>query len=98
MRAGFDNPLISLVGPAGLEPATRPGGGSCQCPALNRGREDGFVPLICPTCQMSSASLEASLPATAVLLCMGLFSIFWFGSETRRRSRGCLSVMIFPDD
>jgi len=40
-------------------------------------RDRGFVPLICPTCQMfSQDSLKASMPATTMLLCMGLFSIF----------------------
>src|SRR6266513_542425 len=97
MRAGFDNPLISLVGPAGLEPATRPGGGSCQCAALNRGREDGFVPLINPTCQMSTASPEASLPATAYFA-WGCFRYFGLGARPRRSRGLSFPVMIFPDD
>jgi hypothetical protein len=37
----------------------------------------GIVPLICPTCQnVFAGSLKASMPATTMLLCMGLFSIF----------------------
>ena len=36
--------------------------------------DDGLVPLICPTCQVFAQS--ASVPATTMLLCMGLFSIF----------------------
>ncbi len=40
-------------------------------------RDDGIVPLICPTCQnVFEGSLKASMPAIAMLLCMGLFSIF----------------------
>ena len=40
-------------------------------------RDDGIVPLICPTCQnVFAGPLNASVPATAMLLCMGLFSIF----------------------
>jgi hypothetical protein len=40
-------------------------------------RDDGIVPLICPTCQSVFAGvLNASIPATTMLLCMGLFSIF----------------------
>jgi hypothetical protein len=38
-------------------------------------RDDGMVPLICPTCQNVFAG-KASMPATPLLLCMGLFSIF----------------------
>ena len=40
-------------------------------------RDDGMVPLICPTCQNVFAGLAQSIhAATTVLLCMGLFSIF----------------------
>jgi hypothetical protein len=40
-------------------------------------RDDGIVPLICPTCQnVFAASLKAFMPAITMLLCMGLFSIF----------------------
>jgi hypothetical protein len=39
--------------------------------------DDGVVPPICPTCQtVFAGSLKAS---AALLLCMGLFSIFWLG-------------------
>ena len=38
-------------------------------------RDDGMLPLICPTCQNVCAG-KASMPATPLLLCMGLFSIF----------------------
>jgi hypothetical protein len=38
-------------------------------------RDDGMVPLICPTCQNVFAG-KASMPAPPLLLCMGLFSIF----------------------
>jgi hypothetical protein len=39
-------------------------------------RNDAIVPLICPTCQNVFAGKE-SMPATTMLLCMGLFSMFW---------------------
>jgi len=40
-------------------------------------RDDGIVAAVCPTCQnVFQDSLKASMPATAMLLCMGLFSIF----------------------
>ena len=40
-------------------------------------RDDAIVPLICPTCQnVFAGSLKAAMPATTMLLCMGLFSIF----------------------
>ena len=39
----------------------------------------GLVPLICPTSQM--VSLVSHTPATGLLLCMGLFSIFWLGAR-----------------
>jgi hypothetical protein len=38
-------------------------------------RDDAMLPLICPTCQNVCAG-KASMPATPLLLCMGLFSIF----------------------
>ncbi len=41
-----------------------------------------------------SASLEASLPATAVLLCMGLFLIFWLGARPAPVSRLSFPVMM----
>src|SRR6266481_2760171 len=44
-------------------------------------RDDGMVPLICPTCQNVFAG-KASMPATPQLLCMGLFDIL-VGSENR---------------
>ena len=45
-------------------------------------RDDGIVPVICPTCQnVFARSLKASMPATAMLLCMGLFSIFYQSSS-----------------
>jgi hypothetical protein len=54
-------------------------------------RDDGMVPLI-STCQnVFAGSLKASMPATAMLLCMGLFSIFW-GSQSRVGPCSCLSV------
>src|SRR5437667_3749208 len=37
--------------------------------------DDGFISLICPTCQMSTSALDECR-----LLCMGLFSIFLAGS------------------
>ena len=40
-------------------------------------RDDGIVPLICPSSQnVFAGSLKASMPAATMLLCMGLFSIF----------------------
>src|SRR5207302_428603 len=45
-------------------------------------RDDGIVRLSCPTCQnVFAGSLKASQPATIMLLCMGLFSIFWLGAK-----------------
>jgi hypothetical protein len=38
-------------------------------------RDDGVVPLICPTCQVFAGSLKVSCQRL-LLLCMGLFSIF----------------------
>jgi hypothetical protein len=43
-------------------------------------RDDAIVPLICPTCQNVFAGKE-SMPATTMLLCMGLFSMFWLGAS-----------------
>jgi hypothetical protein len=43
--------------------------------AVYKSRDDGMVPLICPSCQNVFAG-KASMPATPLLLCMGLFSIF----------------------
>jgi hypothetical protein len=42
---------------------------------LCKWRDDGMVRLICPTCQNVFAG-NASMSATRLLLCMGLFSIF----------------------
>jgi hypothetical protein len=43
-------------------------------------RNNGSMPLICPTCQnVFAGSLRTS---TNLLLCMGLFSIFWSGART----------------
>jgi len=45
-------------------------------------REDGYSSLICSTCQMFFAGIaQASMPATTVLLCIGLFRYF-SGSES----------------
>jgi len=42
------------------------------------------VPLICPTCQnVFAGSLKASMPATTMLLCMGLFFDILVESESR---------------
>ena len=39
--------------------------------------DDEDIQVICPTCQnVFAGPLDASAPAIAVLLCMGLFSIF----------------------
>src|SRR5215207_7508568 len=38
-------------------------------------RDDGVVPLICPTCQVFAGSLKVSCQRL-LLLCMGLFSVF----------------------
>jgi hypothetical protein len=41
-------------------------------------RDDGIVPLICPTCQnVFMGKVPRQRP---MLLCMGLFSIFWLGA------------------
>src|SRR5947199_171415 len=42
-------------------------------------RDDGRVPVICPTCQIVLAG--SRIPAAATLLCMGLFSIFQSGAR-----------------
>jgi hypothetical protein len=42
--------------------------------ALITRRDDGVVPLICPTCQM--VSQDAQHDGSRRLLCMGLFSVF----------------------
>ena len=47
----------------------------CCSFAFYRLRDDPIVPVICPTCQTVFAG--SRMPATARLLCMGLFSIFW---------------------
>ena len=39
-------------------------------------RDDGVVPLICPTCQMFSRYRSWHHASNYLLLCMGLFSIF----------------------
>src|SRR6202171_572574 len=45
--------------------------------AFYKWRDNEIVSLICPTCQnVFAESLKASMPATTMLLCMGLFSIF----------------------
>jgi hypothetical protein len=45
--------------------------------AFYKWRDDGIVPLICPTCQNVFAGIAQSIQAaTTMLLCMGLFSIF----------------------
>jgi hypothetical protein len=41
-------------------------------------RDGGLLRVICPTCQNVFA--RSLMPATARLLCMGLFSIFWFAT------------------
>jgi hypothetical protein len=43
-------------------------------------REDGILPVICPTCQNFFA-LKSSEPAT-MYLCMGLFSIFCYSASS----------------
>jgi len=51
--------------------------GARRLRAVSNLRDDEDVPLICPTCQnVFAGSLKASMPATIMLLCMGLFSIF----------------------
>jgi hypothetical protein len=49
--------------------------------AFYKWRDAGIVPLICPTCQnISSGSLEASLPATQCYFAWGCFRYFsWEG-------------------
>ena len=46
--------------------------------------DDEGVPLICPTCQVLAQSV---LAGDRLLLCMGLFSIFWLEATATRR--GC---------
>ena len=63
------------------KPATgSPGTGLGCCDAVN-------VPVICPTRQM--VSLVSHTPATGLLLCMGLFSIFWLPAEGTAQGRLC---------
>jgi hypothetical protein len=58
-------------------------------------RNDAIVPLICPTCQNVFAGKE-SMPATTMLLCMGLFSMFWLearaASALQSESVACRAV------
>ena len=58
-------------------------------------RDDAIVPLICPTCQNVFAGKE-SMPATTMLLCMGLFSMFWLearaASALQSESVACRAV------
>ena len=42
-------------------------------------RDDGIMQVICPTCQVNF--VESEVIASAGLLCMGLFSIFWLGAR-----------------
>jgi len=42
--------------------------------------DDEGVQLICPTCQVLAQSV---LTGDRLLLCMGLFSIFWLGACRR---------------
>ena len=45
-------------------------------------RDHAILQMICPTCQVNF--VESEVVAAARLLCMGLFSIFWFGARARR--------------
>jgi hypothetical protein len=56
-------------------------------------RDDVIVPLICPTCQNVFRG-EFRCLQRPLLLCMGLFSIFWFGGYRVGRS----PVPISPQD
>ena len=47
-----------------------------QCP------DDEIMQVICSTCQ-NGFRLLSRRPATAGLLCMGLFSLFWFATRGR---------------
>ena len=46
------------------------------------------MPLICPTCQMASSHASGRL-----LLCMGLFSIFWQRAPSKGRSPALSAVL-----
>ncbi len=48
-------------------------------------RDDGIVPLICPTCQnVFAGSLKASMPATTCYFAWGCFRYFSWEREPRR--------------
>jgi hypothetical protein len=51
-------------------------------------REDGVVPVICPTCQNVFA-LKASMPAPPSYFAWGCFRYFLFRFMARRRARRC---------
>jgi hypothetical protein len=53
-------------------------------------RDDGTVPVICPTCQMSWRG-KASMPAAACYFAWGCFRCFGWKRESRRLC-GCLPV------
>jgi hypothetical protein len=71
--------VIEVMGIAALHPFygldRGPEGGSAT--EFCKLRDDAIVPVICPTCQMFFAGHSKNTPAgDAMLLCMGLFSIF----------------------
>jgi len=58
-------------------------------------RDGGLLPVICPTCQNVFAG--SLMPATARLLCMGLFSIFWFATGRLGRNGRLVTSPDGPD-
>jgi hypothetical protein len=59
-------------------------------------RDREILPVICPTCQIVFAS--SLVPATARLLCMGLFSIFWFATGQLGRNGRLVASPEEPDE
>jgi len=56
-----------------------------RCQVRLRWRDCKILPVSCPTCQIVFA--RSLMAATAGLLCMGLFSIFWYESRGVRHPR-----------
>ena len=62
--------------------------------AFNKFRDHAILQVICPTCQIVFA--RPRLPAAARLLCMGSFSIFWFGARASRAAACLVGIVWHP--
>jgi hypothetical protein len=72
----------SIVAIFCLQSCRKPFGGALSGFKL---RDGGTVPVICPTGQMFSCAKHHA--GGTMLLCMGLFSIFWLGANTASSRR-----------